>query len=137
MEVDEGNGSEMESTAGDDESTEEDLMCEIEDVETVRARTDQENDVAPEGREILTRVTNFQRQQHLQGNPSGSVTASDRLMKELREIYRSENYKNGKALATFNLLDFLGVFTVELEKDSLYDWNVKLYKVCRISVKFD
>jgi ubiquitin-conjugating enzyme E2 Q len=37
-------------------------------------------------------------------------------MKELKEIYRSENVKNG-------------VFTVELEKDSLYEWNVKLFKV--------
>lgn len=64
----------------------------------------------------MTRVTNFQRQQHLQGQASGSVTASDRLMKELKEIYRSENVKNG-------------VFTVELEKDSLYEWNVKLFKV--------
>jgi ubiquitin-conjugating enzyme E2 Q len=37
-------------------------------------------------------------------------------MKELREIYRSENYKNG-------------TFTVELEKDNLYEWHVKLFKV--------
>ncbi|KAI1730718.1 ubiquitin-conjugating enzyme domain-containing protein [Ditylenchus destructor] len=57
------------------------------------------------------------RQQHLQGAPSGSITASDRLMKELREIYRSENYKKG-------------VFSIDLEKDSnLYEWNVKLKKV--------
>lgn len=28
---------------------------------------------------------------------SGSVQASDRLMKELREIYRSQSYKTGRA----------------------------------------
>lgn len=31
----------------------------------------------------------------LQGAVSGSVQASDRLMKELREIYRSQSYKTG------------------------------------------
>lgn len=31
----------------------------------------------------------------LQGQPTGSVTATDRLMKELRDIYRSEHYKSG------------------------------------------
>lgn len=31
----------------------------------------------------------------LQGAVSGSVQASDRLMKELREIYRSQSYKMG------------------------------------------
>lgn len=71
----------------------------MEDVEAARARqNEQECDLAPEGREVLNRVTNVQRQRHLQGNVTGSVTASDRLMKELREIYRSENYKNGKKL---------------------------------------
>lgn len=33
---------------------------------------------------------------HLQGAVSGSVQASDRLMKELREIYRSQSYKSGE-----------------------------------------
>lgn len=114
-EYDEGNGSDLESTGGEDE-TEEDL-CEVDEVETVSTRqASHDDDVGAEGRAVLTRVTNFQRQQHLQGNASGSITASDRLMKELREIYRSQNYKSG-------------VFTVDLEKDSLYEWNVKLFKV--------
>ena len=76
----------------------------------------QDDDVLPEGKAVLSRVSHAQRQQHLQGVASGSVTASDRLMKELREIYRSENVKNG-------------VYSVDLEKDSLYEWNVKLKKV--------
>jgi len=118
-ERDEGNGSELESTdeTVDDDDVEEDLMCEMEDVEALRAQQQQQDDdVLPEGKAVLSRVSHAQRQQHLQGVASGSVTASDRLMKELREIYRSENVKNG-------------VYSVDLEKDSLYEWNVKLKKV--------
>lgn len=37
-------------------------------------------------------------------------------MKELKEVYRSESYKRG-------------VFAVELVNDSLYEWNVKLFRV--------
>lgn len=92
---DEGNGSELESTA-EDEDDEEDLMCEMEDIEAVRAQQQaQDDDLLPEGREVLNRVSHAQRQKHLKGVPSGSITASDRLMKELREIYRSNNYKSG------------------------------------------
>ncbi|KAI6203017.1 UBC core domain-containing protein [Aphelenchoides besseyi] len=115
-EYDEGNGSELESTC-EDEDVEEDLMCEMEDVEAIRARQAAlDEDVAPEGRAVLTRVTNLQREAHMKGSASGSVTASDRLMKELREIYRSENYKNG-------------TFTIELHQDNLYEWTVRLLKV--------
>ncbi|XP_018651314.1 putative ubiquitin conjugating enzyme [Schistosoma mansoni] len=52
----------------------------------------------------------------IQGITKGSIQSSDRLMKELREIYRSDSYKQG-------------IFTVELQNDSLYNWKVKLYKV--------
>ncbi|CAH8499843.1 unnamed protein product [Schistosoma turkestanicum] len=52
----------------------------------------------------------------IQGVTKGSIQSSDRLMKELREIYRSDSYKQG-------------IFTVELQNDSLYNWKVKLYKV--------
>ncbi|CAF0939707.1 unnamed protein product [Adineta steineri] len=47
---------------------------------------------------------------------SSSVQATDRLMKELREIFRSQSYKKGD-------------FTIELVDESLYEWNVKLYHV--------
>ncbi|KAG7245502.1 hypothetical protein INR49_010953 [Caranx melampygus] len=50
------------------------------------------------------------------GAVSGSVQASDRLMKELREIYRSQSYKTG-------------IYSVELVNDSLYEWHVKLRTV--------
>ncbi|XP_033375642.1 ubiquitin-conjugating enzyme E2 Q1 isoform X3 [Parus major] len=51
-----------------------------------------------------------------EGAVSGSVQATDRLMKELRDIYRSPSFKGG-------------YYAVELVNDSLYDWNVKLLKV--------
>jgi hypothetical protein len=53
-------------------------------------------------------------------------------MKELKQIYGSDNYKQGKAnkyIGIAFLLDFLAVFTIELEKDNLYEWNVRLKKV--------
>lgn len=91
-------------------------MCDVDEVEAVNSRISHDEDVGNEAKAVLTRVTNFQRQQHLSGQASGSVTASDRLMKELKDIYRSENYKNG-------------VFTIELKNDNLYEWDVKLFKV--------
>jgi hypothetical protein len=67
---DEGNGSELGSTSGDEELMDDDLMCEVDDVDTaVNSRQiSRDDDVSPEGIAVLNRVTNFQRQQHLQGN---------------------------------------------------------------------
>ena len=83
----------------------------------------------------------------LQGAVSGSVQASDRLMKELREIYRSQSYKTGEnnelyfrtaassviftphryvELKRSALVPFTGIYSVELVSDSLYEWHVKL-----------
>jgi ubiquitin-conjugating enzyme E2 Q len=45
---------------------------------------------------VLERLRQSQRQDHLKGSVSGSVQATDRLMKELRDIYRSESFKKGK-----------------------------------------
>jgi hypothetical protein len=44
----------------------------------------------------LEKVKVTQRQDHMKGINFGSPIANDRLMKELRDIFRSENYKNGK-----------------------------------------
>ena len=44
---------------------------------------------------------------------AGSVQATDRLMKELKEVYKSENYKSG-------------IFTVELKDENLYEWDIFL-----------
>lgn len=43
----------------------------------------------------LERLRQMQRQDHLKGQVSGSVQATDRLMKELRDIYRSDTFKKG------------------------------------------
>ncbi|CAK5114200.1 unnamed protein product [Meloidogyne enterolobii] len=109
----EGNGSELENTVDDDE--EDDLMCEMENVGAARVEHSEDGLVPPAGLAVITRVSHVQRQQHLKCAPAGSVTASDRLMKELKQIYSSDNYKNG-------------VFSIELEKENLYEWNVKLKK---------
>ncbi|CAG0916318.1 unnamed protein product [Notodromas monacha] len=50
------------------------------------------------------------------GTPNHSVQASDRLMKELRDIYRSQSFKKG-------------VYEVELVNDNLYEWQVRLRHV--------
>jgi len=43
----------------------------------------------------LERLKANQRQDYLHGTVTGSVQASDRLMKELRDIYRSDTFKRG------------------------------------------
>ena len=46
----------------------------------------------------LERLRQTQRQDYLRGAVSGSVQATDRLMKELRDIYRSDSSKRGGVL---------------------------------------
>ncbi|KAF6036455.1 hypothetical protein EB796_005240 [Bugula neritina] len=74
------------------------------------------NGIASKNVQELEKLKQMQRQDYLKGQPTGSVQATDRLMKELRDIYKSESYKNG-------------IYDVELVNDCLYDWNVKLFKV--------
>lgn len=65
---------------------------------------------------ILERLKQNQRQDYLKGSVSGSVQATDRLMKELRDIYRSDSFKKG-------------IYSVDLVNESLYEWNIRLKKV--------
>lgn len=52
-----------------------------------------------------------------QGSVSGSsVQATDRLMKELRDIYRSDTFKKN-------------MYSIELVSDSIYEWNIRLMSV--------
>ena len=44
---------------------------------------------------MLERLKAKQRGDYLKGTVSGSVQATDRLMKELRDIYKSEDFKKG------------------------------------------
>ena len=53
--------------------------------------------IAEENRVILERVRMNTRQEYLaEGKATGSVRATDRLMRELQDIYRSKNYKSGQ-----------------------------------------
>lgn len=65
---------------------------------------------------LLEKVKTTQLQDHLKGISFGSPTTNDRLMKELRDIFKSEHYKNE-------------MYSIELVNDSLYEWNIKLFKV--------
>lgn len=114
----------------DDEEEEEEEEDDSNDIEMVEMADEeptaqQDVGVPQEGLDMLDKVSRVNRQQHLDGKVQGSVTATDRLMKEIRDIYRSEHYKNG-------------VYTFELEKEeNLYQWWVKLHKVDEDSQLFE
>ncbi|XP_053450175.1 ubiquitin-conjugating enzyme E2 Q2 isoform X4 [Nycticebus coucang] len=116
------NGTTEEVTSEDEE--EEEMTEDIEDLdhyemkeeEPISGKKSEDEGIEKENLAILEKIRKTQRQDHLNGAVSGSVQASDRLMKELRDIYRSQSYKTG-------------IYSVELINDSLYDWHVKLQKV--------
>ncbi|KAL5260734.1 hypothetical protein ACHWQZ_G010776 [Mnemiopsis leidyi] len=70
----------------------------------------------PEQFASLERIKQSIRKDQEQGMLYGSVQATDRIMKELKEIYKSEGYKTG-------------VYTVSINNDNLYNWDVFLQKV--------
>lgn len=74
------------------------------------------NGISKENFAVLEKLRLNQRDEHLKGTVSGSVQASDRLMKELREVYRSDSFKKG-------------LYHVTLNDDSLYDWMIEILKV--------
>uniref|UniRef100_A0A8C6NRI2 Ubiquitin conjugating enzyme E2 Q2 n=1 Tax=Nothobranchius furzeri TaxID=105023 RepID=A0A8C6NRI2_NOTFU len=63
--------------------------------EPAEGKKSEDDGIEKENLAILEKIRKNQRQDHLNGAVSGSVQASDRLMKELREIYRSQSYKTG------------------------------------------
>ncbi|KAM9640644.1 ubiquitin-conjugating enzyme E2 Q2 isoform X3 [Haliaeetus albicilla] len=115
------NGTTEEVTSEEEE--EEDMGEDIEDLdhydmkeeEPADGKKSEDEGIEKENLAILEKIRKNQRQDHLNGAVSGSVQASDRLMKELRDIYRSQSYKTG-------------IYSVELVNDSLYEWHVKLLK---------
>ena len=52
--------------------------------------------IAEENKAVLEKVRLNTRQEYLEGAASGSVRATDRLMRELQDIYRSSNFKSGE-----------------------------------------
>lgn len=61
-----------------------------------KPETSEYSGIPAEGVATLERLRRTQQADHLRGSVSGSVAANDRLMKELRDIYRSEHFKKGK-----------------------------------------
>lgn len=54
--------------------------------------------------EILERLKNKQRKDHMKGSITGSVQANNRLMKELKDIYNSETFKKGMSVSDHVIL---------------------------------
>ncbi|CAI5798342.1 Hypothetical predicted protein [Podarcis lilfordi] len=98
------------------EDTEELDHYEMKEEEPAEGKKAEDDGIGKENLAILEKIKKNQRQDYLNGAVSGSVQATDRLMKELRDIYRSASFKGGN-------------YAVELVNDSLYDWNVKLLRV--------
>ncbi|CAO2598900.1 Ubiquitin-conjugating enzyme E2 Q1 [Lemmus lemmus] len=98
------------------EDTEDLDHYEMKEEEPAEGKKSEDDGIGKENLAILEKIKKNQRQDYLNGAVSGSVQATDRLMKELRDIYRSQSFKSGN-------------YAVELVNDSLYDWNVKLLKV--------
>jgi ubiquitin-protein ligase len=69
--------------------------------------------ISQEDWKLLERVSSKNSQTGLNIGPS---TSSNRLMKELKEMYRSQKYKEN-------------AYQIELVNDSLYEFNIKLNKI--------
>lgn len=108
------------SSEEDDEEMPEDTEdldhYEMKEEEPAEGKKSEDEGIGKENLAILEKIKKNQRQDYLNGAVSGSVQATDRLMKELRDIYRSQSFKAGN-------------YAVELVNDSLYDWNVRILKV--------
>lgn len=101
----------------EDMDAEEDFHYEMEEDHSESKKNEEFDGIAVNNLVTLQRLKQSQRQDYLrQGAVTGSVQATDRLMKELKDIYKSDSFKNA-------------VYEIELVNDNLYDWNVKLKKV--------
>ncbi|XP_025206154.1 ubiquitin-conjugating enzyme E2 Q2 isoform X2 [Melanaphis sacchari] len=99
----------------EEEEVEEYIQLDMEE-STPESTKKQVDDMEIQHLETLERLRQNQRQDYLKGAVTGSVQATDRLMKELRDIYRSDSFKKG-------------MYSVELVCDSIYEWNIKLMTV--------
>ncbi|XP_030787504.1 ubiquitin-conjugating enzyme E2 Q2-like [Rhinopithecus roxellana] len=95
------NGTTEEVTSDEEEEEKEGMAEDIEDLdhyemkeEPISGKKLEDEGIEKENLAILEKI----RQDHLNAAVSGSVQASDRLMKELRDIYRSQNCKTAKEL---------------------------------------
>ncbi len=79
----------------DDDSDEDEIPLDMEDLEAATKKARQDEELKTEHLQVLERLKAKQRGDYLKGTVSGSVQATDRLMKELRDIYRSPSFKSG------------------------------------------
>jgi ubiquitin-conjugating enzyme E2 Q len=77
----------------EEDDDEDDVHIELEDEPSNKNK--EKEGIDGEHIATLERLKANQRQDYLQGTVVGSVQASDRLMKELRDIYRSDSFKRG------------------------------------------
>lgn len=103
-------------SSDEEEEEDEDHYDMEEDISTSEQKMKDVEGIDTEQVLVLERLKQNQRQDYLKGSVTGSVQATDRLMKELRDVYRSDSYK-------------MGIYSVDLVNDSLYEWSVKLKKV--------
>jgi len=99
-----------------EEDEDEEIPLDMEEVEAASKKARQDDEIHSEHIQVLEKLKAKQRGDYLKGTVSGSVQATDRLMKELRDIYKSPSFKSG-------------AYQVELVNDSLYEWNVKIMRV--------
>jgi ubiquitin-conjugating enzyme E2 Q len=93
---------------GDEEGDVEDLDAVL---EQVAPRNPNEEGIPPEKLQKLEKIRLKQRP-----NQTSSIQATDRLMKEITQIYKSNNYKDGN-------------YSIEIINDDVYNWKVSLLKV--------
>lgn len=100
----------------EEEDDADDFHYEMEEDQTETKSKEEYDGIDMENLVTLEKLKQNQRQDYLKGSVSGSVQATNRLMTELREIYRSPSYKSGQ-------------YSVDLVNDSLYEWNIKIFRV--------
>lgn len=104
---------EVEEDEEDEDEDDDDDHIEMDDDSSAATIKAKDDGLSSEHHAKLEKLRQQQRDNYMKGAPYGSVQATDRLMKELREVYKSDSFKSG-------------VFTIELVDDSLYEWHVKL-----------
>ncbi|XP_065060047.1 ubiquitin-conjugating enzyme E2 Q2-like [Rhopilema esculentum] len=108
------NDADLNEDEGIEDQDDFELDEELEFEEDAASQESKEKDeIGAENFAVLEKIRLNHREEHLKGTFSGSVQATDRLMKELRNVYKSESFR-------------IGSYTVELNEDSLYDWRIKL-----------
>lgn len=83
------------------------------------------NDMNEKDKETLVKLKVKAREDRIRNVPMiGSTTATDRIMKELKDVYKCNSYKNG-------------IFSIELEDENIYKWKIILRCVDNESPLYD